>query len=50
MAKRRLKKQKEQKPLVSEVNSINAKLVLSIFGIGPIIILWLFLASKGFFS
>ncbi len=34
----------------NEINSINAKLVLFIFGIGPIIILFLILYLNGFFS
>jgi len=50
MAKRRFKKQKHQKSSESEVNSSNAKLVLFIFGLGPITLLWFLLASKGFFS
>ncbi len=31
-------------------SSGNAKLLLFAFGIGPLILLWLFLASKGFFG
>jgi len=33
-----------------EIKPTNAKLVLFIFGIGPIIILFAFLAINGFFS
>ncbi len=34
----------------TEINSFNAKLVLFVFGVGPIILISIFLASKGFFD
>ena len=33
-----------------DINPRNAKLVLFFFGIGPLILMTLFLASKGFFN
>ena len=40
----------QSKKIEEEINPRNAKLVLFIFGIGPIVLLGIFLASKGFFS
>ena len=52
--KRKSKKRKVNSNLInkknSEENKNTAKIVLFIFGIGPIIGILIFLASKGFFN
>jgi len=52
--KKKLKKKKKTQKIESTKNSDQnkntAKLVLFIFGIGPILGIIIFLASKGFFS
>ena len=52
--KRKSKKRKIKSSItnkkVSDDNKNNAKIVLFIFGIGPIIGIIIFLASKGFFN
>ena len=52
--KKKSKKRKEKSNISYKKDSVenknNAKIVLFIFGIGPIIGIIIFLASKGFFS
>ena len=50
MAKKKKSFILQSKKIEEEVNSKNAKLVLFVFAIGPIILLGLFLASNGFFD
>ena len=40
----------KENDLAPEINPTNAKLVLFIFGVGPIIILFTFLSLNGFFN
>ena len=37
-------------PKAEETSSVRAKFILILFGIGPIILIGLFLASNGFFN
>ena len=48
--KKKIKTQKIESTKNSDQNKNTAKLVLFIFGIGPILGIIIFLASKGFFS
>ena len=50
MAKISSKPKKKANSADSEINPKNAKFVLFVFGIGPIIILFLFLYMNGFFT
>ena len=50
MAKTNSKSKKETTLIENEINPRNAKAVLLVFGVGPIIILFLFLYLNGFFS
>ena len=53
--KKKYKKNKKNSPRIisnknPEQNKTTAKIVLSVFGLGPIIGIIIFLASKGFFN
>ncbi len=50
MRKKKSKINLQSKHLEDEVNPINAKIVLFVFGIGPLILLGFFLSANGFFD
>ena len=50
MSKKRKNAKILSKPIDSDINPQNAKIVLFVFSIGPIILVGMFLASNGFFS
>ena len=50
MGKRKSKEKKKKAQVGNSINPTNAKMVLFFFGVGPIMLLFIFLGWNGFFN